>query len=186
MSTEKVFALNATYIDQYNDVVSGNTNNNNLRVFSIDDNVLDLIEEKGQKGEVTLICTESGMSNKNASLTFSVPNSSNVLTGKIKFERYGIYYTLYSRVDGSQANAGILYLDLEPVYYHQRCGNTVGPYNTYDYTNNNLINALKYQSYQGSKNLNKLYIRSRYKIKVAVSTGTITYLTDWIQVRVNY
>ena len=108
------------------------------------------------------------------------------MQGYVNYNKYGIYYSVYADVYTQNSGVVDLTIDLEPVYYHVRCGNTVGPYNIYGYGAGNLTNQKKFQSYQGSGPLNGLHFRARYHGKVTLPTGlTYTKDSDWIQIWVN-
>lgn len=181
---KRVFALKASLPDQYNDLLAENEANPNIRVFSTDQNVLDIIENPAVTASVKNLCSESGIGSYDKS-TGSIPVSGGLnMAGKLHFNRFGIYYSLFAEVGTENSSVLQLSIDLEPVQYHARCGITNGPYNIYDYQSNNATwKYQKYQSYQGSKNLNKVYFRGRFRAKI---NGTMVKESPWIQIKVNY
>jgi hypothetical protein len=201
---EKVFTLDTAHAGQYSDVVSGNTANSNIRAFSIGDDVLDLTsgtrnapgdDDGGSGGGGTggpcNSCTVGENQNVPLDTIYSVPFVSGTenreINCKIKYERYGIYFTLYSRMDhpsGTSVNQTYYLIDVD-IYYHIYNGVTNGPY-TDTKTSNLAEGALKYQSYNGSKRLTWIWFKSRWGIKVTDGSIVVTYpRTSWKEIRVN-
>ena len=183
---QRVFVLKATLPDQYPDLLAENEANPNIRVFSTGQNVLDLIENPAlSTATENQFCKESGIGGYDRA-TGLLPVSGNLgMEGKLHFNRFGIYYSLFAEVGTAQSGTLELLIDLEPVQYHARCGVTNGPYNVYNYRSNSspTFNYQKYQSYQGSKNLNKVNFRGRFKAKIG---GNVVKESHWIQIKVNY
>ena len=182
IANEKVFALHASHEDQYVDVVNGNTSNPNVQSFSTGDNVLDLIEESGQKkAESTMLfCSEDGVGGRHLS---ELLNDGSGKTAYADFNRYGIYFSLFASISpqGSwpssyvfDCTGGINYGD---VYYHARCGST----DDYQTTTSGTWTAQtqKYQVYSKTTSLNKFYLG--YRVKNTAGT----YLTGYVVIRVN-
>jgi hypothetical protein len=181
--SQKVFALPIVNANEYPDLVAEKVSNGKIRMFSMEDDVLDwIVEPEGTIGdtgnEKSLFCTEGGIGG-----SFS-PSSLNTEPCAAEFRRYGIYFSLKAYIQTGTVSGSNYFFDLEPVHYHVRCGNTVGPYNSYHATGQYDISipGLKYQSYQGSKNLHAVYFRARVSY---TSTGIATY-SGWMIVRVNY
>lgn len=156
-TTERVYALPVANEREYGDLIAENTRNRNIRTFSTGDDVLDVIEAGG-KGLFTM-CKEGGIGGRNR----EEPVGSSGVVARAAFDRYGIYFTLYALVTpygssgfpytfvfggGIAANQG-------HIYYKVRCGKTAD----YDISSKGSwkLTYQKYQSYQGSKNLNEVY-----------------------------
>jgi hypothetical protein len=98
-------------------------------------------------------------------------------------------------MDGNPHNYDYSQIDFKlhfSVYYHVRCGTTVGqPYSQY-VTKDSVYAyngpALKHRSYQGSRNLNKLWVKARWGINVK-NLDKYPYVTfpytRWKEIRVN-
>jgi hypothetical protein len=181
-SRERVYVLSAANEKEYNDLIAENARNSNIRTFSTNDDVVDVIEAGG-KGPETL-CSETGIGGRHS----EAPVGS--LTAMADFVRYGIYFTLFAMVSpygssgfpymfeftgGMSANAGY-------VYYHARCGTTAS-YEISTKGSWTLMNR-KYQSYQGSKNLNEVYFFYRLKNDF-FTTRAGQYATPYVGFRVN-
>jgi hypothetical protein len=177
---EKVFALKVMYASQYTDLINENTTNLNISSFSFADDVLDLILNP----VATKRCKETGIGSYITTTKFYMDNEGQLpVDGTLRFRRFGIYFHLFAEVQGASGVKVSIYL--EPVYYHVKCGTTVGPYNVNGY--GGTANYHKYNSYQGSKNLNEVYFRGRFKGKITLPNGTpFEKYSDWIQIRVNY
>lgn len=183
--TEKVYALPVANADQYKDLISENTTNRNIQTFSTADNILDIIQNDGYKA---LICKQSGIGSYHPFTgVINVDNAGTIqISGKLNFDRYGLYFTLYSEANANANGLVEVTTEFSPVYYHVRCGATVGPY--YLTSGYGSLSKYKvYQSYQGSKNLNEVYFRARFHGKIILPNGTpFTKDSGWIQIRVNY
>ena len=176
---EKVFMLPSAYTGQYASLLAEDISNTNIKLYSTAEDVLDII----QNPDVTLRCKESGIGSYGPATTFWIDNEKTLkVDGTVRFRRYGVYFHLFAEVKGT---SGVkVSIDLEPVYYHVRCKNTVGPYKVNAY--GGTTNYHKYSSYQGSKSLNKVYFRGKFTGKVTVNGTIYTKYSDWIQIRVNY
>lgn len=181
--TEKVYALPVANEDQYQDLVNENVGNTNIQVFSTGDDVLELIAAK--KGSSRgIFCKEDGIGGKDRTTDLiDVDNAGKIkMEGKIHFNRFGIYYSLFAEVKTDEINSGLveLTMDIDPLFYHVRCDETAN-YNVYGHGSESSFFYKKYQSYQGAKNLNKVYFRARFHGKVDMFIKD----SDWIEIRVN-
>lgn len=181
---EKVYMLPVKNADQYKDLISEKNSNKNIQVYSTGDDVLEIIKSNGNK---SLFCHESGIGSYHA---FSgVVKVGNVnISGHLYFNRFGIYFSLFAEAVAALNGVIVVTADIEPVYYHVKCKNTVGPYNVKDYGAGNTLNLKRYQSYQGSRNLNEVFIRAKFKGTYSVPPNFVRIQneTQWIQIRVNY
>jgi hypothetical protein len=175
-STEKVYALPVVNAGQYQDLVAENTANKSIRVFSTGDNVLELIKKPAP---AALFCKESGIGGKRASAI--IPGST--VMASADFVRYGIYFTLHATIYPQGSWPSPFVFDFTGgaghIHYHARCGSTAD-YATVSSGNWHLINQ-RYQSYQGSNNLNQLFFGFRVKHKASGQyvTPNITIRQNW-------
>ena len=179
-AAERVYVLPVINEDQYDDLVSENIENTNIQVFSTDDNVLEMIQNVERR---RWFCRESGIATR-ASLQFLSDNSRRVATAA--FKTFGIYFSLFAEIN-DQRTSEIIY-DFEftggigagKVNYRIRCGSTA------DYETKSPgswvsgILTRRFQSYQGSTNLNLLYFGFRVKRR---STGN--YVSNYVIIREN-
>jgi hypothetical protein len=172
--TEKVYVLPVINQDQYDDLIAENTANKNIKVFSTGDDVLELIENNGQK-----ICRQSGISGQHAGQFFGANKMASA-----DFNKYGIYFSLSAVIAPQSSWPSGLSFDFTGgigaghIHYHVRCGSTA------DYeirtTGYWTLITQRYQSYQGSTNLNELYMG--YRVKSAGGA----FLTPFIIIRRNW
>jgi hypothetical protein len=154
-SKERVYALSAANEKEYSDLIAENVRNSNIRTFSTNDDVLDVIQAGG-KGPETL-CSETGIGGRHSEAQVGS------LTATADFVRYGIYFTLFAMVSPYGSSGFPYWFDFRGglsanqgyVYYHARCGTTA----SYEISTKGswMLTNRKYQSYQGSKNLNEVY-----------------------------
>lgn len=154
----KVYVIPSSEVgDKYDDLVAQNTGDQDVREYPIDVNVLDVVDDPQA---LWPFCNESGIPSKYDQELF---NDNSGITASATYAKYGIYFTVFAKIDpiGSSNPTYDFYFkggvpgNEGHVYYRQKCGNTVDYnirssgtwYGTYR----------KYQSYQGSKGLNKLY-----------------------------
>lgn len=183
LDKEKVFVIKSTLKDSdYNDLITGNTSNKNVMEFSTDDDVIHAIKEGSLEK-----CGGIGSFDKYTDNVLLPSVDAQYFRGRIRFFKGGIIFNLYGEALASY-NPGFdkLYIELSPVYYIKRpCGssNTTGPYNVANYQSHSDFNYAgpyhKYQSYQGSRNLNHCQFRMRVKAVGAIN-GIVRY-TSWVQ-----
>lgn len=182
-STEKVYVLAVENENQYKDLISENITNKNIRTFSTDDDVLELIQNSNR----LKICKESGIggSYKTTGIINVDPAGVNKMEGKLHFNKFGIYYSLFAEVSTFTSGIVELSIELQPVFYKKKCDSSAGPYNQW-YGKGSKFKYKKYQSYQGSKNLNKVYFRVKFHGAIDTPTGPFVRSSNWIEIRVNY
>jgi hypothetical protein len=179
LNKQTVYALPASEKSQYNDLVTENTANKNIRVFSTGDYVLDLIEhpEGNQKVETWWpFCSEDGcQGGHEISSIKSQPCEADYI-------KYGVYFSISAFVTTGDIN--VYRWDVEPVFYHARCGTTAGPYSMYNNPGSysTRVRGQVFQSYQGSTPLNKILFRIRARYN---GTNPVTY-SEWMIIRHNY
>ena len=181
-TTEKVYVLPAANADQYKDLIAENIKNKLIQVFSTGEDVLEIL--KGKKRRLSF-CNESGIGGKHNGMYL---NDNSGILATLEFHRYGFYYSLFALLSPMNSSGNTYTfnftggLNTGLVYYHVKCGGTVGPYQV---TTNGtwLLSTRRYQSYQGSTNLNELYFGC--KITKLVN-GVTTDITPYFNVRMNY
>jgi hypothetical protein len=184
-SEGKVYVLPSANADQYGRLVAQDMVNSNITAYSTGDEVLDLIEHHGSvKGEQTMLfCSETGIGGRHTNQDLSPHHGT---TAYADFDRYGIYFSLYATIDGITSAPTPYNFEFSGgigsgyIYYHQRCGRDA----SYEFiTRGSFLSTTKYQynSYQGSKDLNKVYFYYRV---MNVITGL--YETPLVGFRVNY
>ena len=189
IANEKVFALNASHETEYNDLVNGNTSNSNVQSFSTGDNVLDLIEESGQKkAESTMLfCKEDGIGDKHEEKRLFENNQPTNIFAITNFDRYGVYFSLYAQIYDVPANSpyvfeftGGIAAGAGHIYYHKRCSDT----KDYEISTAGVFRTnikQEYEAYHGATSLNKVYFYCRIK-----NTKTKLYTTPYLGFRMNY
>ena len=156
------------------------------------------------KGSQTL-CNESGIGGKEVKFPIIQIEGSNQagsykmkVEGRLIFARFPFYYHLFFEVSTKPyKNMFFIYLHMIPKYYHVRCGVTVGPeYITWGGWAPDT--QKQYNSYQGPKNLNKVYFRGFYQVDYEFLPGqwstwyvgsTATHFfpkKNWKEIRQNY
>lgn len=185
---EKVFALPAKHIDQYDQLVDENLKNANILVYSTNDDVIELVENGLTGQEKGIFCKESGIGGKE-SISNKVPigNTGFEFWCYNDYNRYGIYFSLAVWVRSSAPNGAYrFYIQVENLWYHVRCGSTAGPYSFPWYSNSpSTKNRHKYQSYQGSKNLNGVHVKSRGRCEIPQGNTYTVLFTDWNKIQAN-
>lgn len=187
--TGLVFAASSDNPRAYQLVENEDRSNSDVHVFSCSDDVLDQLKDEALARQKSLFCSESGIGSYHYyTNTQSVYSTSWTFNGSVRFSKFGIYYSLYAEAASNTSGLYKIYIELAPVYYHARCGVTNGEYNVSNYQSGSAYYSYhKYQSYQGSKNLNEVYFRGRVKAVYTHTTGVVyTQYTNWVQIRVNY
>jgi hypothetical protein len=178
-ATEKVYVLPAAHEAEYADLVAERTSNPNIRQFSTNDNVLDLLAS-GQAQR----CGELGLEKEKVT-TGEIELGNYSMKGTVAYAAYGVYFSLAAGIvittRETDADATV---DLAPVYYHVRCGGTVGPYSVTGYY---LGKDKVYQSYQGSTRLSEVCLRARFHGEAPNANNVIVKKdTGWIELCHNY
>jgi|GEM_PF-6425239 len=166
----KVYVIEADGMEEnYDALVAENITDRDVKEYSSDPEALDIVKEQrdGPDGSRCSAPTANSHHTANIYLTDN--------TGRYAhshYAKYGIYFTMFTRIDviGSSApvyqfdHAGSIWDGAPHVFYKARCGATA------DYsivsTGSWTGSAFRYQSYQGSRALERLYfyvkIRSNY------------------------
>lgn len=172
---EKVYVLPVADAAQYHDLIAEKTANKNLRVYSTGDDVLKLVKYPQRSA---LFCRESGIGGKSNSAILQGGGE----TASAVFLRLGIYFTLSATISPQSSSSTSYLFDFTGgtghIHYHVRCGSTAD----YEITSAGFwtFTSRRYQSYQGSTNLNELYFGFRVKSKYG------GYYTPFVVIRQNW
>jgi hypothetical protein len=179
-STQKVYALSAAHEAEYADLVAERMSNANIRQFSTNDDVLELL----QSGQSSQRCGELGLEKEKVS-TDEIELGKYSMKGTVAYASYGFYFSLAAGITITTRDTdAVATVDLAPVYYHVRCGNTVGPYPVSGYY---LGKNRHYQSYQGSTRLSEVCLRARFHGQAPNANNVIVNKdTSWIEICHNY
>lgn len=178
---EQVYVLASKFNSEYLDLVNENVANTNIKVYSTEDNVLELVENNSASKGTALFCNEGGIGGQADSETFT--HSGLGRTAAVEFNKFGIYYSLFAHVwplNSTDAfkfnfNGSVGY-----IHYHVRCGSTAD-YATISTGNNNSSSEQRYQSWQGSTNLNNMFFGVTIQ-----DNSTNALLTRMIVIRQNW
>ncbi len=194
LQKEKVFVIEVkNSISDYSDLINGRTSNKNVKEYSFDDDVLELVESGVENQQNSLLCNEDHLGNRYVETSvYDIPGYGGVFKfwGDADYRRYGIYYSIVTTARSTVQGQIRIYVQLENVWHHQRCGNTVGPYSHPWYQSNPAThNFQKHKSYSGSKALNGLHTKFRIRCEIpGVPQGGntySTYFTEWRVIQVN-
>ena len=175
----------------YGELVNENARNPKIKAYSLEEDVLDLVFNQSDSASTRnvesasmnkgLFCSQSGIGSKAATTGWLNINSSSNMIGSVFFNKFGIYFSLYADL---QATLSIykLGIEVQTVQYKPRCKSQVGPYNSFPVV---LSGYNRFQSYQGSTNLNKMQLRARFHVYVGTN-GTPVKTTNWIEIKTNY
>lgn len=126
---EKVFVLSSTYkVTDYNDLVSENTSNKKIMVYSTEEDVLEMVEA-GRLSEKVVGCTAPSALEQNSPNTLvAVINPYASMTACARYKKYGISYKLEADVTLTNTNAYNdvqIYIAMENCGFKQRCGTSL-------------------------------------------------------------
>lgn len=169
--TESVYVLPASKVSEYQDLVNENVANKNIRKFSTEDDVIELVES-GAEGQKSL-CFQSYANQRNEFISATLPlgyGMQLIIDMRSKYFAAGIFFNLKSFT--STFAQGLSWNDVSsdyPQYVYQnyalylkmtgrrrykvRCGTDTGYY-TWSKEGSGSAGVVL-QSYQGSKGLNK-------------------------------
>jgi hypothetical protein len=181
---ERVQVLDIAHEQHLADMLAGRPLPGLVTEFSTGDDVLELLRNGGAPS-----CREGGIGGRTCrGELVPIPQTVPAIRMQVKvdFNRYGVYFSLFAEVNKGETGTPVeIKLDCEPVRYKPRCRTEVGPYNVYGYQSvaGRTWRTQRFQSYQGSTNLNKVQLRARpraYIQNALVATG------NWCEIRVNY
>jgi hypothetical protein len=134
--------------------------NSYIRAYSIDDDVIGMVESNTPPSDSRLFCNEGAAGGKEASkhIDLNSPNSSSNcgwVDCWVKYVHAGIYFHLYARYNNTCSTRTILY-HKTPVQYKVKCGYSSGaPYYQWDITTGNVLGVNWTDSYY--QNIQPLY-----------------------------
>jgi len=188
--TENVYASCGE--NAYELVLREDRTNEKVYTFATSEEVLVYLNDEDLLNERGLFCGEDGVASQaQGTGEHYISNTGHKMGGSVHYVKYGIYFTLkayayYLAYDGTYR----CYIQLENIWYHVKCGTTVGPYSNPWYHNNPALqNDQKYSSYQGSKALNGFHFKARVRIEIPnMPNGnnpyTVVY-TPWARIQAN-
>ena len=161
-----VYVLPLKFQTEYSDLVLEKIKNKHIIVFSTEENVLELLKNKTRQSATEnnlsasrpFFCREGGIGGKHAELYLG-----SAQTAYADFVRLGIFFTLKATISpmGSSGSNYTFRFDGDGwVHYHVRCGSTAD-YGNFSTQGSWMGTERKYQSYQGSTNLNNLFFAFR-------------------------
>lgn len=181
-SSKKVFVLPSEKSSEYTDLVNENTGNSNIRVYSTEDNVLELVENSKTERNAALICGETGIGSDADLAKFSYGGVDNI-EALAAYNKYGIYFSLFAKINPSTGSNQFIF-DFNGVlgyiHYHVRCGSTAD-YGTLSSGNSNGNGEQRYQSWQGSTNLSNMFFGFSVR-----SSSTNAVLSRMVVIRKNW
>lgn len=181
LGTDQVFVIKSENKESdYDDLINGNTNNKNVAVYSVDQEVLYLVN-----GEAEEKCGGIG----------GFDNYSNVVNlddvGNIKFDancrlfRAGVYFRVTGRVEYTQAYSGQVKIALEiqgPQAWMRRrpCGSgTITTQHSGERVSGYFYRYL-FEAYSKTRNLNGIYMFVRARAEITPpGQPTVTKYTNW-------
>ena len=191
-SIEKVFVLPVINLNEYSDLVSENKLNKHIRVFSTEDNVIELAES-GAAGEKALFCKDDGVGSRNHSTSYyhKIGVNNYVIKHNLRHRKYGIYFTLDVFSETNQPYGGKFKYEFSNSgtegQWRIRCGSWGSVAGS---TSSSFSNTTWYQRdiHHSSTNYNKYNIRVRvYYYSGVVNNANIEDVStsNWMQIRVN-
>jgi len=128
---EKVFVLAASFSSEYSDLVSENTKNPNIQVYSTAESVIEMVEngELSQKG---IFCSAPSATHKGISTPYVTINNWASMNATSSYKKYGLMHKLEADLlvydYNSNSNLSI-YVSYENCSYKKRCGSSLSNYN---------------------------------------------------------
>ena len=149
--------------------------NATIRAYSIDDDVIGMVESNTPPSNSRLFCGESGAgADENYKLiNLTVPNSSQAcgtLGARVKYVHGGIYFHLYSEYKKEVCCTRTILIHRTPVGGKVKCGYSWGPtYNWDNYTESSVSCNKNWQEhyYQNIQPLNAYWVRIVFMAKDA-------------------
>ena len=198
-SVGKVYALHEDNAVSYPDLVNMNISNSAIKVFSTDDDVIELLKDGGEKG---IFCNDPSATAKSATsntVYFQSSNLSNQVTenfyGTTYYRTFGVWFILGTNVNFSlfgngSSNYGF-WIQLDNSSYAQRCGSSVS---NYSHPWRSMINGQYafqggekiFRWYSGMKRLKSYNLKSRVRCENPnIPQGGnpyTTYFTNYMQI----
>jgi hypothetical protein len=170
---EKVFVLPIRLSSKYADLVSENTKNPNIQVYSTAESVIDMVEngELSQKG---IFCSAPSATHKGVSTPFVTINNSASMNATSQYAKYGIMHKLEADLHvfdyNSYSNLSI-YVSYENCSYKKRCGSSLSNYS----------NTWRSPQYA----FPKTSVLTQYRVRLYSSVHKLEKYTHKIRGRVN-
>ncbi len=194
--SKKVFVLPVEYKNEYNDLISENTTNEDVQEFSTDENVLEEVysDQNAQrkirwpklKIKIKIkFCHESGVDSRSQGVTTVLIGGEYTVSFVISHNKYGIYFELRA-YSSSTVGYGSFVHEWEVFYYHVRCASTVS-YTNISNGSTTGVSEYKQKIYSGLLNLNSYRLKGKCKHYSNTIFGGSTYdgETPVIEIRVN-
>jgi hypothetical protein len=166
---EKVFVLSSTYKEtDYNNLISENTANKKIMVYSTDEDVLEMVET-GRQSEKGIFCSAPYAHEKTSNYTpVAVINQFASMTARAIYKKYGFSHKLIAEVTLSNTNAYNnvqIYIAAENCNFKQRCGTPLTNFNHPWLTPQPLQIGSIYKKY-GYTMYNSIRALENYNIKI--------------------
>jgi hypothetical protein len=166
LSSAKVYVLNLQFENEIADLKAENTGNENVMVFSTEDDILDLLSE-GNRGTINgrtgLFCGESGaISRKDDDFAVEPVYGDYRQDNKVVYQKAGIYFSLqaktkmqYKSLTGLWVDAGVTYNQQLNYYvkYEPKCKGVTERIG--NKTDDGPSNELSYRAYESTRGLHK-------------------------------
>lgn len=187
LGTEKVFVIKSENKElDYDDLINGNTNNTNVAAYSVDQEVLYLVN-----GEAEEKCGGIGGFD-NYSNTVNLDDDGNIkFNSRCRLFRAGVYFRVYGSVEYTQAYSGQVNIALEiqgPQAWMKRkpCGSgTITTHHSGERVSGYFYRYL-FEAYSKTRNLNGIYMFVRARAEIAPpGQPTVTKYTNWTGRNVN-
>mgnify|MGYP001210707353 CR=1 FL=1 len=183
---EKVYVIEAVkYADKYDELVAQNTSDLDVKVYAAELNVLDIVRDGGEPQAIG--CGQSAIGGREDGrfFTFQPPYDKYAYS---KYQRYGIYFHLFTRIEGVQQNnpppyrfnyTGSIWDGAPHIYYHPRCGG----YTDYSTISTGTVTSgyQQFNSFQGSTALNEVY----FYVHIEKNTSPYALCAEQFGFRVN-
>lgn len=170
---EKVFVLSARFSTEYADLVSENTKNPNILVYSTAESVIGMVES-GELSEKGIFCSAPSASHKGTTTPFVTINNTASMNATSQYAKYGIMHKLEADLlvydYNSYSNLSI-YVSYENCSYKKRCGSSLSNY------------SHTWRSPQGA--LPMTSVLTQYRVTLYSSVHKLEKYTHKIRGRVN-
>lgn len=184
VNQELVFALNEANKAAYADLVATNTKNEDIMIFSTNDEVLILLEE-GSTGtfengrEAGLTCKQSQARHKWTAPVLHYGDGYRMVC-RIEYLKFGVYFKLEARLWNQVQNLGLWWAQQGNLQISTNCGYQARCRSA-EYVNDvkgEIDNSMKRVVYEKIKGLNKYYYSAQYSNVAAGVTSTVIEIRD--------
>ena len=193
-SKESVYVLAAEHFNQYTDLVNENLNNENVREYSTNEDVVELVEA-GLDSEEKLFCGDRKAKSKTEVSESQDTGNNTSMYLFVKYKRFGVYFSLmaegYRTTNSSQFG---YWYQIDNSSWSKRCGSSVSNYshpwrtgNGYNVFGSPVLYSDVFRFYSGSKQLKNYRYRVRLRCEnnnIPTSTQSYTtYFTDYVLIQ---